>query len=420
AYLTADARLKVVVSQHELLGRLAVALAQQADLRLVLAEGGDGGADLAQWRAAGGQVAPAAAEAGDVALICYSSGTTGFPKGVMLSHRNLREGGLATAVPCGFTPDDRVLISAPLAYTWGAVQYLREALATGATAVLVDPAIGVEELLDVLTGERISLWSGVPILFERVAASPRFAGTAFPHLRHAVSGGTSLDLLRQWQAKGVRLTQAYGLTETAGHVALLFGEHAEGRLGSAGRALLGVDLAIADEEGGFLPAGHSGEILVRGAMVMQGYLNNPEETARAMRGDWLCTGDIGTIDAEGFLTVTGRKKDMLRSGGLNIYPAELERVLAGIAGMAECAVIGVADETWGEVPMLIVHGEGELDVEALRARCLTQLAGYKRPRYLLDYGAPLPRTFSGKIMKHALRAEFAVAPEQARRLTYSA
>jgi fatty-acyl-CoA synthase len=202
------------------------------------------------------------------------------------------------------------------------------------------------------------------------------------------------------------------MTETGGgHVAMLTADHAQDRIGWVGRALLGVDLAIADDDGALLPPDTEGEILVRGPMVMKGYLNNPEETAHAMHGDWLRTGDVGLIDAEGFLKVTGRKKDMLRSGGLNVYPAELERILAGIGGLSEFAVIGVPDDKWGEVPMIVTSDSVDPDLAALAERCLSDLATYKRPKYLYRYGQPLPRTFSGKIMKHALRDELRVPPE---------
>jgi len=415
----ADAALRLVVTQPELLPNLSLARQRHPDLRVVLTSGEGADGTLADFRARGGHADEAAIDEDATALICYSSGTTGFPKGVMLSHRNVREGALATAIPCGMTPDDRVLISAPLAYTWGIAQYLRESLVTGATATIVDPATGVDELIDLLTGEQITMWSAVPVFFERIAASPRFARADFPHLRHVVSGGASLHLLQQWQGKGVLMTQAFGMTETGGgHVAMLFAEEAKSRIGWAGRALLGVDLAIADDDGNRLPADSEGEILVRGPMVMQGYLNNPEETAAAMLGDWLRTGDVGLMDAAGFLKVTGRKKDMLRSGGLNVYPAEIERVLAGIRGLCEFAVIGVRDATWGEVPMIVTHDSDAPDLEALRQRCLSDLAGYKRPRYIVAYGRPLPRTFSGKIMKHVLRDEFRDPPADAQALRF--
>lgn len=419
-YPVADAGIRAVFTQPELVDRLSVARAEHPDLLMMTTDGEGGHCTLDQLRAGGGPLAVPAVEEEEVALICYSSGTTGFPKGVMLTHRNIREGGLATAVPCGFGPEDRVLITAPLAYTWGLVQYLREALSTGATATIIDPASGADDVIEVLARDRITMWSGVPVMFERVAASERFAGADLSHLRHAVTGDPSPHLLRQWQDKGVLLSQAYGMTETGGHVTMLFGDEARDRKGSAGRALLGVDLAVADDDGRLLPPGEEGEILVRGPMVMRGYLNNPDETAKAMAGGWLHTGDAGVVDADGYLKVTGRKKDMLRSGGLNVYPAEIERVLAGIAGMEEFAVIGVSDARWGEVPMIVAHGTGQPDLDDLRRRCLAELAGYKRPRFLAKYGRPLPRTYSGKIMKQVLRAEFAHAPEDATALSYDA
>lgn len=411
-----DAAIKFVVTQPELLASLADARRAFSDLRTVLCEGPADGvtATIDAFRANGVQGEAADVDENATALICYSSGTTGFPKGVMLSHRNVREGGLATAIPCGMTHDDRVLICAPLAYTWGICQYLRESLATGATATIVDPEMGVDEMMDVLVEDRITLWSAVPVFFERIAASPRFASLDLSGLRHVVTGGASLHLLQTWQDKGVPLAQAYGLTESGGgHVAMLFNEDIRSRIGWVGRPLMGVDIMIATDEGRPLSAGQDGEILVRGPMVMQGYLNSPEETARAMSGEWLRTGDIGMMDEAGYLKVTGRKKDMLRSGGLNVYPAEIERVLAGVRGLAEFAVIGVSDERWGEVPMIVTHDPDAPDIDTLTQRCLSGLAGYKRPRYLWAYGKPLPRTFSGKIMKHVLQQEFASPPEGA-------
>ena len=417
-YPVADTHMRCIISEEALMPLLAEARAAHPALRVVLADSANADASLAQMHDVPTDFAPADVDETDIALISYSSGTTGFPKGVLLSHRNIREGGLATAIPCAMTPQDRVLISAPLCYTWGIAQYLREALGTGAQAFLVDPAADAEELLDILIQQRITMWSNVPVLFERIAESPRFAEADLSALRHVVTGGASLHLLQQWQGKGVLLTQAYGLTETVGHVTMLFGEEAQSRMGWAGRALLGVDIAIADDADQFLPAGESGEIWVRGPMVMQGYLNNPQETARTLVDGWLRTGDIGMMDAEGYLKIVGRSKDMLRSGGLNIYPAELERILTGVPGLEECAIIGVADAKWGEVGMIITHSQNPVDMTALRARAVAELASYKRPHYLLDYGKPLPRTYSGKIMKHALRAEFTEAPAQAVRLSY--
>ncbi len=412
-----DARLRAVFTEPDFVKLLERGRQECPDLQVITTGPSDSGIEMRTLRACDDAPPSPLITEDDVALICYSSGTTGFPKGVMLSHRNIREGALATAIPCCITPDDRVLISAPLAYTWGIVQYLRESLVTGCTATLVDPSSGVDELINVLMRDRISMWSAVPVMFEQVAASPRFPELDFSNLRHAISGGASIHLQEQWKNKGVMLSQAYGLSETGGHVSVLFGEHAKERMDQSGQALPGVDLAIMNDAGDRLPVGEAGEICIRGPMVMRGYLNNPEETARTIVDGWLRTGDIGTLDAEGFLKVTGRSKDMIRSGGLNIYPAELERILAGTAGLEDFAIIPVGDERWGEVPMIICNGQ-EPDISSLRERCLQSIASYKRPQYILRYGKSLPRTFSGKIKKHALRDEFPVPPESAVRLEY--
>jgi fatty-acyl-CoA synthase len=352
----------------------------------------------------------------DVALICYTSGTTGFPKGAMLTHGNIREGALSTNIPSGLTHEDRLLVSLPLAYTWGTCQYLRESIVLGATATVIEPTSNAEVLIDVLERDRIGVWSTPPVLFERIAASPRFAAADFSHLHHAVTGGPSLHLLKAWQAKGVQLVQAYGMTETAGHVTLLFPEDAERKRGSSGRPLMNVEVRVVDEDGRDCATGAPGEILVRGPCVMKGYINSPAETAKTMDGQWLRTGDTGVFDEEGHLTVVDRSKDMLKSGGLCVYPAEIERVLAGVKGLEEFAVIGVKDERWGEVPMIVTHSDLAIDLDGLRARCEVELAGYKRPQYLVRHPEALPRTVSGKIIKRDLRQVYPVAPSGALRL----
>jgi fatty-acyl-CoA synthase len=258
-------------------------------------------------------------------------------------------------------------------------------------------------LIEVLERDQIGVWSTPPILFERIAASPRFAVADFSHLPHVVTGGPSLYLLKKWQSKGVRLVQAYGLTETAGHVALLFPEDAERKLRSSGRPPMNISIRICDDEAKECPVGVPGEILVRGPCVMKGYVNNAAETAKVMDGPWLRTGDMGVLDDEGYLTVVDHSKDMLKSGGLCVYPAEIERVLAGVRGLEEFAVIGVKDERWGEVPMIVTHSDVEVDLDGLRARCEVELAGYKWPQYLVCHPQNLPRTVSGKVMKRELR-----------------
>ncbi|MBA2933736.1 AMP-binding protein [Sphingomonas sp. CGMCC 1.13654] len=411
-----DAGIRLIVTEPRLAPALSAAVVEVAGLDVISTEPFD---DWPTFDVLGDSDAPVpdvAVGADDVALVCYTSGTTGFPKGAMLTHGNLRESGIACAVPSGLTFEDRILVSLPLAYTWGSCQYLREGLAMGATTVVIEPTSDPDRMIDVLERERISVWSAVVVLFEKIAQSPRFRTADFSALREAVTGAASAHLLQTWQSIGVRVTQAYGLTETGGHATLLFQEDAIRKLGSSGRAIMGMELRIADDRGAALPAGEAGEILLRGPGVMKGYINDPAETAKAIQDGWLRTGDTGVVDEEGFLRVVDRTKDMLKSGGLNVYPAELERVLAGVPGLEEFAVIGIGDTRWGEVPMIVAHGARALDLAGLRLRCTEELADYKRPHYVVEHGKPLPRTVSGKILKRDLRAVYAAVPEGAIRL----
>jgi len=410
-----DAGIRVVLAQAELVEQLSEAARVAPDLKIYTTSSVAGCRLMSDLRV---HDAPPDVSVGydDVALVCYTSGTTGFPKGAMLTHGNIRESALACVPASGITHRDRLLVSLPMAYTWGTCQFLREGLLTGAASTIIDPASGVDRLIEVLEREHISVWSSVVVLWEKIAQHPRFGATDFSALKHAVTGAASLHLLETWRGRGVPITQAYGLTETAGHVSLLFAEDSKRKLGSAGRAVLNTALKVMSESGVEAKNGEAGEIYVKGPMVMKGYINNAEATEQTMDGGWLRTGDVGQFDDEGFLYVVDRHKDMLKSGGLNVYPAELERVLAGVPGMEEFAIIGVPDQRWGETAMIVAYGAAPLDADALRARCQRDLADYKRPHYYLDYGKPLPRTVSGKILKRALREEFPHAPERAVRL----
>ena len=411
-----DAKLSLVLTDARLAGSLVEARERVPGLAVYSVDPLEGLPNFDELREREHSPPAVDLDSSDVALICYTSGTTGFPKGAMLTHGNIREGALSTSIASGLTYNDRLLISLPLAYTWGTCQYLRESIVLGATATIIEPTSDPDTLIDVLERDQIGVWSTPPVLFERIAASKRFASADFSHLHHVVTGGPSLHLLKAWQAKGVKLVQAYGMTETAGHVTLLFPDDAQRKRGSSGRALMNVEIRIVAEDGNECKPGEPGEIRVRGPCVMKGYVNNPTETANTMDGPWLRTGDTGVLDEEGYLTVVDRSKDMLKSGGLCVYPAEIERVLAGVRGLEEFAVIGVKDERWGEVPIIVTHSSLDVDFEALRARCEVELAGYKRPQFLVQHPAALPRTVSGKIMKRELRLAYPVAPPEARRL----
>lgn len=414
-YPVIDAGLAVVITEPALADILGDATRELPVLKVFTTEPVDGCDTLAGLRGHGDSAPAVDVDSADIALVCYTSGTTGVPKGAMISHGNIRASGLARLIASGMTHRERLLVSLPLAYTGGMCNYLREALISGATTI-IESSFDAERLMQVIEDEKISAWSVVPMLQERMMMHPRFGTADLSSLRHVVAAGAAVSphLLQSWHRAGVPLTQGYGLTEASGgFVTILFADEAEHKLGSAGRAVMHTGLKILSGDRQPLSVGQTGDIWIAGPTVMQGYLNKPEETAEIRSGAWLQTGDMGLVDADGYLTMVDRSKDMLISGGLNVYPAELERVLADVPGLEEFAVIGIADERWGEVPMIVAHGSGALDLQMLRDRCRTELADYKRPRYLVHYGKPLPRTYSGKILKRQIRGEIAQLPADA-------
>jgi fatty-acyl-CoA synthase len=350
----------------------------------------------------------------DVALICYTSGTTGLPKGALITHGNIYAGAVAKCLAVGQTHRDRLLIPMPLAYTGGCVALLRDGITPGATTYL-EPDADPERFLDLIEKERITSLVSVATLFEMMMQHPRFDSADLSSLTHAVTGGTTVTphLLQAWMDRGVEITQGYGLTEAGGaFVTLLFPSDAIRKWGFTGKKLMHLDVIIVDEKGNELPPGESGEVLVRGPVVMKGYLGKPDETAKTLEGGWLHTGDVGFLDDEGFLKIVDRVKDMLISGGLNVYPAEIERALGGASGLDEFCVIGVSDERWGEVPMIVASSLDGVDIAVVWERCCDLLADYKRPQYIVEHG-PLPRTLSAKITKKPLREQYPKAPAEA-------
>jgi fatty-acyl-CoA synthase len=210
------------------------------------------------------------------------------------------------------------------------------------------------------------------------------------------------------------MLQGFSLTEASAAATILPGHDAERKLGSAGLPIVHGSIVVVDEQDEPCPPGVVGEIVVGGPQVMAGYWGKPDASADALRGGRLHTGDLGHLDEEGYLYVVDRAKDMLISGGLNVYPAEIERVLAGIHGLVEVAVIGVPDERWGETPAVIAYTGGEpLEPDQVLGACDGVLADYKVPRYLVVRDEPLPRNMSGKVLKRELRVEYADLPSTA-------
>lgn len=351
------------------------------------------------------------------AFICYTSGTTGAQKGALLTHRSILSVGQAATVAHGLSWRDRVMACAPLVYTGSGISvFLQFVVYPGATLVLLadfDPEIG----LDVMERERVTCTTMVPVIWERMAASPGFASRDLADFSFAGAGGApvSPDLLETYRSRGIPLTQVYGLTEASGLAASMRYQDARSRPGYAGLPLIGTRIRISAPDGTTVAPGETGEILVHGPHVMAGYWNRPGETAEAMDGSWLRTGDLGLQDENGFLKLVDRRKDLVISGGLNIYPAELEQALSGVEGVLDLAVIGVPDERWGEVPLIVFHSRQDSaeTVASLSALARENLARFKQPKHAVASPEPLPRTFSGKLAKNVLREQIRKTPDDA-------
>jgi malonyl-CoA/methylmalonyl-CoA synthetase len=340
-----------------------------------------------------------------VAALLYTSGTTGRSKGAMLSHDNLWSNVTTLHWLWGFRPGDVLIHALPLYHTHGLFVALNLMLLNGGRVILL-PKFDAEAVIDLMP--RASVLMGVPTFYTRLLASPRLTRAACASMRLFVSG--SAPLLAATHAAfaertGQRVLERYGMTETGMNASNpLEGER---RPGSVGPAIPGVRLRVVDAAGAVLPAGEIGVLEVKGPNVFQGYWRNPEKTAEAFRPDgWFVTGDIATIGADGYVTIVGRDKDMIISGGLNVYPSEVEAALDALPGVVESAVIGAPHPDLGEavVAVLAVERDPGDVVGALRER----LAGFKLPRRV-EVVEALPRNAMGKVEKAALRARFADA-----------
>ncbi|ULR48517.1 class I adenylate-forming enzyme family protein [Streptomyces deccanensis] len=346
-----------------------------------------------------------------LALLIYTSGTTGVPKGVMLDHANIDAMTDMSSKALELGPADRSLLILPLFHVNGIVVSVLTPLLVGAGVVIAD-RFDPHTFFDVIERERPTFFSAVPTIYNMLAALPDAVRPDTSSVRYGVCGSApaSAELLTRFEARyGFPLIEGYGLSETscACTVNPLAGPR---RAGTVGLPFPGQDIRIADENGAEAAAGENGEILVRGANIMRGYLGRPDETARTVVDGWLHTGDIGHLDAEGYLTLVGRSKDVIIRGGENIYPKEIEDVLAGDSSVLETAVIGVPDEKWGEVVVAYVQPRPGLTVDpaALEALCARSLSGYKRPTSYVVVEA-IPKNAVGKIDKIAVRAAHAAA-----------
>lgn len=348
------------------------------------------------------------ADADDLAAIFYTGGTTGPAKGVMLSHRNLVLNAWQMIVGAGYDERDVFLHAAPMFHLADASSIY--ALTWRGARQVILPTFDPDAVLAQIARERVTCTILVPTMIAALLDRPALATTDRRSLRLILHGGAPIaaDLLRRAIAAfGCSFMQAYGLTEASSHVALLPREEElldDPRGRSTGRATLAVDLRIRRPDGAVCDPGEVGEVTVGGATVTRGYWNNPEATASAIRDGWFWTGDLGRLDDEGYVYLVDRAKDVIISGGENIYPREVEALLETHPAVATAAVIGVPDPTWGErVHAVVALRPGQrADPATLQAHCKARLAGYKCPRSV-EFVDALPVSGAGKVSKRALR-----------------
>ncbi|MER6104501.1 long-chain fatty acid--CoA ligase [Streptomyces sp. NPDC001832] len=363
-------------------------------------------------------LAPEPAAPDDTAVILYTSGTTGRPKGALLTHLNIVMNASVTAHDLlGLGVDDVVLGCLPLFHSYGQTCAMNATLRAGATLVLMSRFSGVGAL-ELLAAERVSVFMGVPTMYHALVEAAAKDATAWddtthrPALRAAVSGGAALPVavLERFEATfATQVLEGYGLTETS-PVATFNQPELGLRPGTVGHPVWGVEIGVADaaveDAVVLLPDGEVGEVVVRGHNVFAGYLDDPEATAAAVVDGWFRTGDLGTRDEDGFLSIVDRKKDLVIRGGFNIYPREVEEVLVRHPAISEVAVIGVPDEARGEeiCAVVVLRGDaGAVTEEDVIAWSRDRLGRHKYPR-IVRFTETLPLGPTGKVLKRALTA----------------
>ncbi|HEV7679974.1 MAG TPA: AMP-binding protein [Candidatus Dormibacteraeota bacterium] len=407
-----DSGATAIVTTPELLPKVREVAAAVPSLRHVICAGGgagDGVLDFAELCDTAAVDTPLPVDDGEAAVILYTSGTTGRPKGVMLTHGNLHA--MAENVHAAWDPGDGHvgLACLPLSHVYGLSTTLAGTYRRGQAVLMrwFDPT----QVLQLIEEHRVTMTALVPAMMVGLLDHPDRPSRDLSSLQFVISGAAPLplDLLQRFEsAFGCTVLQGYGLSESAAQCALNTPQ--ANRPGSVGRPVPGVEVAILGSDGAPLAAGEDGEIAMRGANVMRGYHGMPEESAKTVVDGWLRTGDVGHLDADGFLYVLDRSKDLIIRGGFNIIPRDVEEVLVAHPAVSQAAVIGLPHERLGEVVHAVVvltPGASATD-EELIAHCRERLASYKCPQSLELRGG-LPTNSTGKVLKRQLREEHVAA-----------
>jgi fatty-acyl-CoA synthase len=341
--------------------------------------------------------------------ILYTSGTTGRPKGAIIPHRQVLWNCINTATSWGITEDDVSPVFTPLFHAGGLFAFLTPLFYLGGRIILsmgFDPL----ETLHVIQEEKCSVILGVPTLFQMWLDAEGFDQIDFSHVRFFISGGAPcpVPLMEEWRRRtGTVFRQGYGLSEVGPNCFSMTNDESGPKSGSVGKPIFFSQMRLANEEGFDVSVGETGELLIKGPHVCSGYLNNPQATAEAIEDGWFHTGDMARMDEDGFYTIVGRFKDMIISGGENVYAAEVEAVFLEHPAVLECALIGLPDEKWGEVGLMVTVLEADQPATEgeLREHCYIHLARYKVPKNVV-FTDTLPRSAYGKVEKAKLKEKY--------------
>ncbi len=355
--------------------------------------------------------APATPHETETAVILYTSGTTGRPKGAMLTHLSIAHSALHYEACMGLRAGDRSALAVPASHVTGLIAVIAAMWRVGGTVVVV-PEFKAPAFVALMAAERVSHTLMVPAMYQLCLMSDAFAAADLSAWRIGGYGGApmpvaTIDALAQ-RLPALTLLNAYGATETTSPTTMMPAGLTRAHLDSVGVALPAAEIRVMDDAGREVPSGETGELWIGGPMVVPGYWADPAATAAAFTAGYWHSGDLGSVDAQGFVRIVDRKKDMLNRGGFKIYSVEVENVLMGWPGVVEAAVVGVPCPVLGERVHAVVHAPGAApDSEALRSHCAQRLADYKVPETIIWSAEPLPRNANGKLMKRLLRDRLA-------------
>ena len=412
AYVLSDCGAKLLVHEAALAERLPDAQdVPELAHRVSVSDGS--ASQFAVLLDAAPALAPAEVDEEDTAMILYTSGTTGLPKGAMLAHCNIIHSAMVFVSCLELTPADRSIAAVPLGHVTGVVANIMTMVGC-AGKLIVMAEFKAAEYLKVAARERVTYTVMVPAMYNLCLLQPDFDDYDLSSWRIGGFGGAPMPVatIEKLDARipGLKLMNCYGATETTSPSTIMPGELTASHIDSVGLPCPGAEIVVMDAEGRELPRGEIGEIWIRSASVIRGYWNNPQATAESFTGGFWHSGDLGSIDAENFVRVFDRQKDMINRGGLKIYSAEVESVLSGHPGVVESAIIAKPCPVLGErVHAVIVTRDNSVGQDSLHAWCAERLSDYKVPETMALTSEPLPRNANGKVLKRQLREAWAAA-----------